>query len=88
MNATPQFGVVGSQTGSVTLYKRYLRIYIVERARSKPNQPFVVFESRALSEGASGEIAQVMPVIIRAAFSEFPGVSGKTRAVNLPVDGK
>lgn len=88
VSTKPQFGVVGSQSGSARIYQRYLRIFIVDRLRSKPNQPFVVFESRALSEGTTGEIAQVMPFIIRAAFSEFPGVSGKTRTVSLPMDSK
>jgi hypothetical protein len=54
-----------------------------------PGQPAPttrVFEARAISEGPSASIAPVMRAMVQAIFEEFPGESGKTRVVSVPLD--
>ena len=46
-----------------------------------------VFEARAISEGSSASLAPVMRAMVQAIFQEFPGPSGQTRVVQVPLDG-
>jgi hypothetical protein len=48
--------------------------------------PSRVFEARAISEGPSASIAPVMAAMVRAIFDDFPGQSGKTRVVRVPME--
>jgi hypothetical protein len=45
-----------------------------------------VFEARAISEGESSSIAPVMRAMVYAIFDDFPGESGRTRVVNVPLN--
>ena len=45
-----------------------------------------VFEARATSEGPSASLAPVMRAMVQAVFEEFPGPSGRTRVVRVPVN--
>jgi hypothetical protein len=45
-----------------------------------------VFEARAISEGESSSIAPVMRAMVQAIFDDFPGESGRTRVVSVPLD--
>ena len=45
-----------------------------------------VFEARAISEGESASIAPVMRAMVKAIFDDFPGESGRTRVVSVPLD--
>ncbi len=45
-----------------------------------------VFEAQAISEGPSASLAPVIRPMVRAIFQDFPGDSGKTRIVRVPVD--
>jgi hypothetical protein len=45
-----------------------------------------VFEARAISEGPSASIAPVMAAMVRAIFDDFPGESGRTRVVRVPME--
>jgi hypothetical protein len=45
-----------------------------------------VFEARAISEGPSASLAPVMRAMVQAIFQEFPGPSGQTRVVEVPLE--
>lgn len=45
-----------------------------------------VFEAQAISEGESASLAPVMRAMVQAIFQDFPGPSGTTRVVRLPLD--
>jgi hypothetical protein len=47
-----------------------------------------VFEARAISEGESASLAPVMRAMVQAIFEDFPGQSGRTRVVEVPLDAK
>jgi len=62
-----------------TVYNRLLRMNIV----SADDEQKVVFEGRVQSIGREREIARVMPYLITAMFSNFPGESGVTKVVTI-----
>ncbi len=43
------------------------------------------YEGRVESTGQSGSLPAVMPYLIRALFTDFPGNSGQTRRIDVPV---
>lgn len=68
------------ETHSVTTYPKWLSVEIAE-ARTKIR----LFEGRAVAEGSRRELAPVMPYLIRALFTGFPGTSGTTVRVEIPI---
>lgn len=69
------YGVVGAIPYSITLHNRYLKMEIRDRDGR------AVFEGRVASTGPTGEIAAVLPEMIDALFSKFPGESGETKRI-------
>ncbi len=45
-----------------------------------------LFETTVVSQGRIRELSAVMPAMIAAAFEGFPGESGKTRVVEIPLE--
>jgi hypothetical protein len=45
-----------------------------------------LFETTVVSQGRIRELSAVMPAMITAAFEGFPGESGKTRVVEIPLE--
>lgn len=83
------YGVVGTNYAQTVLYRRELRVEITERrARSgaKDGAGRRLFEGTAISEGESASIAPVMPAMVRALFSDFPGPNGVSRRVQVRLD--
>lgn len=83
---TPTYGVVGSGTRADTSYTRYLNIDIIDIAKSGNGKMHKVYEGKAISSGSSGQLAPVMPAIIRSVFEDFPGASGATRTSQQPFE--
>lgn len=83
---TPTYGVVGSGTSTDTVFKRYLNIDIIDIAKSGNGKVQKVYEGKANSSGASGQLAPVMPAIIRSVFEDFPGKSGASRTSRQPFE--
>lgn len=79
----PSYGVVGSGMSSDTIYTRFLYIDIIDIAQSRNGKIHKVYEGRAISSGASNELAIVMPTIVKSIFVDFPGESGKTKKIVL-----
>ncbi len=74
----------GHQTMSITRYPVELWLRIIEKA-SLGNEKFkVVYEAIVKSESESNQPAEVMPVMIKGLFKEFPGNSGSNRKETVP----
>lgn len=71
------------ETRSATYFPRWLAVEITEAAGQGRK---VLFEGRAVAEGTRREIAPVMPYLVRALFTGFPGGSGTTVRVDVPVE--
>jgi hypothetical protein len=69
------------ETRSVTTYPRWLSVEMSD-AHSAGRK--VLFEGRAVAEGSSREIAPVMPYLVKALFTGFPGSTGTTVRVEVP----
>jgi hypothetical protein len=75
------YGVVGTNYSRYVLYRRELRVEINDRRADGKGAR--LFEGSASSEGESGALAPVMPAMVRALFSDFPGPNGVTRRVQV-----
>lgn len=83
---TPTYGVVGTGATSGTVFSRYLRLDLVDRATLSTGKVKKVYEAQVTSAGSGGQIAAVMPTMIKALFEDFPGKSGSTRRAILPAE--
>lgn len=72
-------GFYQPQVYSYTIYTRSLTLTI-ERADGTH-----VFEGRAESVGSNPRLSEVVPYLIQAMFTDFPGMSGRTQRVTVPV---
>lgn len=83
---TPTYGVVGSGTSSDTVFTRYLNIDIIDITKSGNGKVKKVYEGKAISSGSSGQLAPVMPAIVKSVFHDFPGKSGASRISQQPFE--
>lgn len=64
------------------VYRRRLELDIDSKSEAGKRY----YEGRAESTGESKALPPVMPALIRALFTDFPGNSGQTRRVDIPVE--
>jgi len=81
---------IGGGGATETQYQRNLTVQI-DRLTGAPSAGQAasgtrVFEAQAISEGESASLAPVMRAMVQAIFQEFPGPSGATRVVRVPLD--
>lgn len=67
---------------SYTVYDRKLELEIA--AADNPGQN--LYETRVVSDGRSNRLEEVMPLMVRALFQDFPGPSGTTRQISIDLD--
>lgn len=83
---TPSYGVVGSGTSSDTVYKRYLKLEMVDNKVYLATKKFKnTYEAKVVSVGSSNSLTRIMPYMIRSLFDEFPGESGTTKEKTFPL---
>jgi hypothetical protein len=66
------------QETNYELFKRYLKIMLANAADGKK-----LYDVTVTSEGRNGELAVVMPYMVRSAFVEFPARNGESRRIEL-----
>ena len=69
---------------SVTVYRRKLELDIDSRGAEAKR----LYEGTVQSDGNTDSLLPVMPYLIRALFSDFPGNNGVTRRVDVPIEGQ
>jgi hypothetical protein len=67
-----------------TLFRHELRVDLFD-VRVEPAPGRKVWESRAVAFAASESTPRLMPGLVAAAFADFPGESGSTRRVDVPL---
>ncbi|MBL8645125.1 MAG: DUF4136 domain-containing protein [Rhodospirillaceae bacterium] len=72
-------------TNTEQVYTRRVELNIYKGDTYTSPSPTRVFEGRALSEGLNGQLSPVMPYILDALFTDFPGSSGSTKTVRVEV---
>ncbi|MEN3940665.1 DUF4136 domain-containing protein [Prosthecobacter sp. SYSU 5D2] len=77
--SAPTYGTVGAIPYTTTTYTRNLAMVVINKSGQN------VLEAKAKSVGTIGDINGVLPIMIKSVFSEFPGVSGKTKMYSKPL---
>jgi hypothetical protein len=72
------WGPTYERSYTIQVYTRTLK-FNMEQAGKR------VFEATAVSEGTTRELPRIMPYLVASVFEGFPGESGKTRRVELPM---
>lgn len=74
---------------SYTVYTRQLSMDIVRPGAGKNGEGAVpLFEGRVESIGKDNRLPEVMPYLVQAMFTDFPGTSGVTKRVNIDLPSK
>lgn len=66
---------------SYTVYDSTL-VMVIERAGGR-----IVFEGRASGTSRAKNLTETVPALIEAMFTDFPGASGETLTVRVPMEG-
>lgn len=77
----PGYGAYASDIYSVTVYTRILEMDIVRADGEK------LFEGHAVSIGRDNKMPEIMPYLVQAMFTNFPGESGVTKVVEIEIVG-
>lgn len=87
---SPFYGPFGSgmpvarqQERRYTVFYRELKLKINETLAGQP-----LYEVTVRSEGKEGNLAKILPYLVRSAFAEFPGKSGIPRIIEMKLDAK
>lgn len=72
------WGPVYERSYTIQVFTRTLRVNIEQAGKR-------VFEATAVSEGTTKELPTILPYLAASVFEGFPGESGKTRRVELPL---
>ena len=85
--ATPVYGVTGTVAIPATINRRNFNLDVVDKSstQEKPNK---LYEAAVFSEGYSGTLLQVVPTMIKALFTQWPGPPTRTETVDLPLPRK
>jgi len=83
----PAYSLAGSGSQSEAGYTRAIALDIAIATSIKAGHPKKVFESRANSIGMCGVFAAVFEPMLEAMFTDFPGVNGKPKTVQVKWDG-
>lgn len=71
---------IGGMPTAPVVFDRRLRIEIDERSPARR-----VWEGTAVSSGATSDLTVILPLMARSLLQDFPGPSGVTRRVELPL---
>ena len=78
--------IVGSGLGSRTEFDRALHVLMFSLPTYRTTQKIErVYEGEIRSTGSTGDLPTAMPALIRGLFDDFPGASGTTRQVHVPL---
>jgi hypothetical protein len=78
------YGAVGTSYAQSVVYRYELGVDINNRRAT--GKAAKLFEGRVVAQGESASLAPVIPAMVRALFSDFPGPNGVTRRVQIRLD--
>lgn len=74
---------VGEQEVTRTVQVNRLRVKLYDAQAGTAGRPRAVFESTAVYEGSNEDLAELVPYLVQAIFTGFPGKSGEVRMVKF-----
>ena len=78
---SPGMPVARQQDRRYTVFYRELKLKINDTFAGQP-----LYEVTVRSQGKEGNLAKIMPYLVRSAFAEFPGKSGTPRIVEMKMN--
>lgn len=82
----PETGIIGSQTVNETVFTREVFVDIYDRKALKQGDFAKLYEGRARNRSFNDELESAVPWLIRSLFLPFPGESGVSREVRIPLN--
>ncbi|GAB7129684.1 hypothetical protein JCM19000A_41920 [Silvimonas sp. JCM 19000] len=81
----PQTGIVGVQPVQTTIYTSTLAVDISDRRLLQNNQFAKLYEGKAIHRSQQQDLDWTLPLLARSLFQSFPGFSGQTSTVRIPL---
>ncbi len=81
----PETGIIGTQTLNETIFTREVFIDILDRKQLDNGEFAKLYEGRARNRSYNDELYSAVPYLIRSLFLPFPGPSGVSREVRIPL---
>lgn len=75
----------GGPVDSTTFYSESLEVQIFDGAAWRNNVHSMLYQGRAVGDATVNEISVAVPSLVKALFTHFPGNSGQTERVVVPV---
>jgi hypothetical protein len=82
----PTYGVVETRKTKQIEYTRVLRLNIVDKQALAEGKIKKLYEGKVVSRGFSDQLAEVLPMMVKALFEDFPGKSENTRTSSQVTD--
>jgi len=70
---------------SRTYYAEMLEVQIFDGTAWRNNVRTMLYQGRAVGDSTVNEISAAVPALVRALFTHFPGNSGQTERIEVPV---
>lgn len=80
----PMYGVTNVVDVPTLVNQRTLKLDVLDKA-STPDKPVKLYESTVRSNGASSQLLQVMPLMIKALFTRWPGPPTRIETIDTPL---
>ncbi len=77
---------LSTRTTTTTVYTHFVDLTIYRGADFRRDTRLRVFEGHAFSDRTSQALPYVVPFLIRALFTDFPGRNGETLTISVPLD--
>jgi Domain of unknown function (DUF4136) len=80
----PTYGITGYRYHPARVYTRQIIIRMVDNKRSGNGTVVYLYKADVVSTGFSDNLVLIVPRMLDAVFTEFPGGSGTVRRVSIP----
>ncbi len=80
--------VIVPQAKTVCEYTRTLVVHMVDGTDFQSGKITKKYEGKVVSKGSCSQLAEVMPTMIKALLSDFPGDSGKAKQLQLNIQNQ
>lgn len=74
------------EVSSYTYYSQFVDVALFDGPAWRAGQQHMLYQARALTESGVRDLNVSMPYLLRALFSDFPGLNGQTVRVVVPLD--
>ena len=77
----------GPEVRSTTYYAQLLQVEIFDGPAWRAGQHNMLFQGRAVGDITVNDVNIALPALVKALFKDFPGNSGQTERIRVPLSG-